>query len=282
MLRAFAFLALCSGGSAYMLAAAPHRVVARASQPAMAALPELYVYDHCPFCVRVRVALGVMGVDYKVIFMGNADVETPTAMVGKKIAPIWKDDDGCMAESLDIIAKLDPTGYYSYPNPNPNPNPHPHPHYRPNPHLDPHQEHQAGLRAQGLQGVAEERADTHAQALPYATGGSNPGLADPREACYSRVRALPWTGPRYVMSPLVPEFTQKSGRDAFVANHQMPPFEKADWKGNADMAIETKYGYYEAAYAESAANIAELNAKLLELDPLICCTECATEVRSYP
>ena len=84
------------------------------------------------------------------------------------------------------------------------------------------------------------------------------------------------------MSPLVPEFTQKSGRDAFVANHQMPPFEKADWKGNADMAIETKYGYYEAAYAESAANIAELNAKLLELDPLICCTECATEVRSYP
>ena len=138
MLRAFALLTLCSGGSAYTLAAAPRRVVARASAPAMAALPELYVYDHCPFCVRVRVALGVMGVDYKVltltlnptrwarpnprpnpdpdpnpnqvIFMGNADVETPTAMVGKKIAPIWKDDDGCMAESLDIIAKLDPTG----------------------------------------------------------------------------------------------------------------------------------------------------------------------------
>merc|ERR1712127_31615 len=125
--------------------------------------------------------------------------------------------------------------------------------------------------------MGRAHGDTHAQALPYATGGSNPGLADPREACYSRVRALPWTGPRYVMSPLVPEFTQKSGRDAFVANHQMPPFEKADWKGNADMAIETKYGYYEAAYAESAANIAELNAKLLELDPLICCTECATE-----
>ena len=111
MLRVFAFLALCSGGSAYMLAAAPRRLMARASQPAMAALPELYVYDHCPFCVRVRVALGVMGVDYKVVFMGNSDVETPTAMVGKKIAPIWKDDDGCMAESLDIIAKCDPNGY---------------------------------------------------------------------------------------------------------------------------------------------------------------------------
>jgi len=220
MLRVFAFLALCSGGSAYMLAAAPRRMMARASQPAMAALPELYVYDHCPFCVRVRVALGVMGVDYKVVFMGNSDVETPTAMVGKKIAPIWKDDDGCMAESLDIIAKLDPTGSIK---------------------------------------PASGRKDLKAWQKSVQT--------PMRKLCR----------PRYVMSPLVPEFTQKSGRDAFVANHQMPPFEKADWKGNADMAIETKYGYYEAAYAESAANIAELNAKLLELDPLICCAECATE-----
>ena len=34
------------------------------------------------------------------------------------------------------------------------------------------------------------------------------------------------------MSPLVPEFSQKSGRDAFVNNHQMPPFEKKDWKND--------------------------------------------------
>lgn len=159
MLRTFAFLAVCSGGSAYMLTASPRRVMARASQPAMAALPELYVYDHCPFCVRVRLALGVMGIDYKVIYMGNADVETPTAMVGKKIAPIWKDEDGCMAESLDIIAKMDPNGCtLFYPNPNPSPIPNPHP----KPHLEPNQDHQAGLRAHGLQGVAEERADSDA------------------------------------------------------------------------------------------------------------------------
>ena len=159
MLRAVAFLALCSGGSAYMLAASPRRAMARASQPAMAALPELYVYDHCPFCVRVRLALGVMGVDYKVVYMGNADVETPTAMVGKKIAPIWKDEDGCMAESLDIIAKMDPNGCTPfYPNPNDSPITNLHP----NPHLEPNQDHQAGLRAHGLQGVAEERANPDA------------------------------------------------------------------------------------------------------------------------
>jgi glutaredoxin 2 len=41
-------------------------------------LPELYVYDHCPFCVRVRVALGVTGVPHKLVFLGNDDVETPS------------------------------------------------------------------------------------------------------------------------------------------------------------------------------------------------------------
>lgn len=40
--------------------------------------------------------------------MGNDDAETPKALVGKKIAPIWVDEDGAMAESLDIIAKNDP------------------------------------------------------------------------------------------------------------------------------------------------------------------------------
>ena len=75
--------------------------------PVVAAAPELFVYDHCPFCVRVRVAAGVLGVEHKLVFMGNDDVETPTAMVGKKIAPIWKDEDGPMMESLDIIEKFD-------------------------------------------------------------------------------------------------------------------------------------------------------------------------------
>jgi glutaredoxin 2 len=82
--------------------------------------------------------------------------------------------------------------------------------------------------------------------------------------------------PRYVKVPL-PEFMQKGGRDAFVNNHQMPPFEKSDWKGNPDMSLETKYGHYDAALEESAQLVAELSAKLLELEPLICCAECATE-----
>lgn len=52
-------------------------------------LPTLYVYDHCPFCVRVRLALGVKNVKHLIHFLANDDVATPTKLVGKKIAPIF-------------------------------------------------------------------------------------------------------------------------------------------------------------------------------------------------
>lgn len=72
-------------------------------------LPKVYVYDHCPFCVRVRLALGLKNIKYEPVFMANDDVPTPTALLGKKIAPILeRPDQGLvMGESLDIIAYFD-------------------------------------------------------------------------------------------------------------------------------------------------------------------------------
>ena len=217
-MRSAILLLLVAEASAYLLASRPSPAAARASSVSMA-LPELYVYDHCPFCVRVRVALGVAGVKHKLVFLGNDDVETPTALVGKKIAPILVDEDGAMGESLDIIAKLVPEGSIK---------------------------------------PASDRTDIKAW----------------QKSIQTVMRKL--VRPRYVMVPL-PEFMQKSGRDAFVNNHQMPPFEKADWKGNADMPIETKYKYYMEALDETPALVAELNEKLKELEPMICCKSCATE-----
>jgi GrxB family glutaredoxin len=81
-------------------------------------LPKLYVYDHCPFCVRVRLAFGLKNIKHELIFLANDDVDTPTKLVGKKIAPIYSFKDVTMPESLDIIAKIDsdatygPTGYF--------------------------------------------------------------------------------------------------------------------------------------------------------------------------
>jgi len=187
-------------------------------------LPELYVYDHCPFCVRVRLACGLADVKHKLVFMGNDDVETPTALVGKKIAPIWKDEDGAMAESLDIVAKVDTAKMFA---------------------------------------PATDRTDLKAW----------------QKSVQTTMRKL--VRPRYVKTPL-PEFMQRAGRDAFVNNHQMPPYEKKEWKGNPDMALETKYAKYEEALSDSAPLLADLNAKLLELEPMISSAEsCSPDGLSY-
>ncbi|KAH7465642.1 Glutaredoxin 2 [Phytophthora ramorum] len=53
-----------------------------------APLPQLYIYDHCPFCCRARVALGLKQVKYDVLFLANHDEATPIALVGSKQAPI--------------------------------------------------------------------------------------------------------------------------------------------------------------------------------------------------
>mmetsp|Transcript_1802 Transcript_1802/g.4312 ORF Transcript_1802/g.4312 Transcript_1802/m.4312 type:complete len:332 (+) Transcript_1802:247-1242(+) len=73
-------------------------------------IPTIYNYDHCPFCVRVRLALGFKNMKHKLVFMANDDVHTPSALVGKKIAPIMSfpsddedDEDLVMMESMDII-----------------------------------------------------------------------------------------------------------------------------------------------------------------------------------
>lgn len=72
-------------------------------------LPRIFVYDHCPFCVRVRLALGMKNIKHEVVFLANDDFDTPKALCGKKIAPILELPlDGAaepmrMTESLDII-----------------------------------------------------------------------------------------------------------------------------------------------------------------------------------
>jgi glutaredoxin 2 len=68
----------------------------------------LYVYDHCPYCVRVRIPFGFKGIDYDLVTMLNDDIETPTNLVGKKIVPILTMEDGThMPESMDIVRYID-------------------------------------------------------------------------------------------------------------------------------------------------------------------------------
>ncbi|MEF2073361.1 glutaredoxin 2 [Consotaella aegiceratis] len=68
---------------------------------------KLYVYDHCPFCVRARMPFGLKAIPFELHFQLNDDEETPISMIGQKMLPILEDDDGFMGESLDIVHKLD-------------------------------------------------------------------------------------------------------------------------------------------------------------------------------
>ena len=80
---------LCVMYLLYMLLLVWSRLGSSLVQP-LSPVAILYNYDHCPFCVRVRFALGVKGVKHNLNFLANDDVLTPTALVGKKIAPIFE------------------------------------------------------------------------------------------------------------------------------------------------------------------------------------------------
>lgn len=67
----------------------------------------LYHFPHCPFCIRVRMSLGFLDIPYVSRVVDYDDVDTPTSLTGKKMLPIWEDQDGAINESLDIILKLD-------------------------------------------------------------------------------------------------------------------------------------------------------------------------------
>lgn len=69
---------------------------------------KLYIYDHCPFCVKARMIFGLKNIPVEQVVMMNDDEETPKRLIGQKMAPIlMKDDGSCMPESLDIVQYID-------------------------------------------------------------------------------------------------------------------------------------------------------------------------------
>lgn len=89
--------------------------------------------------------------------------------------------------------------------------------------------------------------------------------------------------PRYVATGLLPEFQQLDGRHAFIKNHQLPPYEKPEWKGNGSddnpgISMDEKLKLYAQAMAKDPAPlIEELNAKLVELDDIVYSEHYCTE-----
>jgi len=189
-------------------------------------LPTLYVYDHCPFCVRVRLALGIKNVKHKLYFMANDDVPTPTSLVGKKIAPIFEfpEDGIVMPESMDIIDFID----------------------------------------------SDERFGPTSALKP---GSGRTDLKEWQKSVQNLLRTL--QRPRYVATGLLPEFQQLDARHSFMKNHQLPPYDKSEWK---QMDTEEKLRIYaEVMSSDPVPMIEELNAKLVQLDDIIYSENYCTE-----
>ncbi len=69
---------------------------------------KLFVYDHCPYCVRVRMPFAMKNIPFELITLANDDEATPIAMIGAKVCPILEKSDGSfIGESLDIVNYLD-------------------------------------------------------------------------------------------------------------------------------------------------------------------------------
>lgn len=68
----------------------------------------LYIYDHCPFCVKARMIFGLKNIPVELKVLLSDDAATPTRMIGKKMAPILqKDDSRYLPESMDIVHYID-------------------------------------------------------------------------------------------------------------------------------------------------------------------------------
>ncbi|TCW00053.1 glutaredoxin 2 [Biostraticola tofi] len=69
---------------------------------------KLYIYEHCPFCVKARMIFGLKNVPIGLEVLLNDDEARPVSMVGKKVVPILqKEDGGFMPESMDIVHYID-------------------------------------------------------------------------------------------------------------------------------------------------------------------------------
>ena len=69
---------------------------------------KLYIYDHCPYCLKARMIFGLKNIPVELHVLLNDDAETPTRMVGQKqVKKKKKDDSRYMPESMDIVHYVD-------------------------------------------------------------------------------------------------------------------------------------------------------------------------------
>lgn len=72
---------------------------------------KLYLYDHCPFCMRAQMVANYKNVSLEKVYLLNDDETTCYRLIDTKQVPILQFDDGrAMGESIKIAHVLDGLG----------------------------------------------------------------------------------------------------------------------------------------------------------------------------
>ena len=71
---------------------------------------KIYLYHHCPYCIKVRLVADLSKLDYEMIILANDDEKAHIDRIGSKQVPFLEKDDGSFIKESDeicnYIAKL--------------------------------------------------------------------------------------------------------------------------------------------------------------------------------
>jgi len=75
------------------------------------AIVNLYMFEHCSLCFRVRMAAALKRLPLEETVVRDDDSATMTALVGRRVIPILVKDDGKpMLESMDMVTHVESLG----------------------------------------------------------------------------------------------------------------------------------------------------------------------------
>ncbi|OIN83004.1 glutaredoxin 2 [Francisella sp. TX07-6608] len=67
---------------------------------------KIYLYHHCPYCIKVRLVADLSNFDYQMIILANDDEKAHIDRIGSKQVPFLEKDNGTFIKESDEICKF--------------------------------------------------------------------------------------------------------------------------------------------------------------------------------
>ena len=67
---------------------------------------KIYLYHHCPYCIKVRLVADLSNLDYQIITLASDDEKAHIDRIGSKQVPFLEKNDGTFIKESDEICKF--------------------------------------------------------------------------------------------------------------------------------------------------------------------------------